>query len=188
MSTALEPNTVSLPAPGRYTVDVSHSTVGFEARHLVFAKVRGRFGDFNADIVIGDTPATSSVSASIAVKSIDTGDPARDGHLLSPDFFAVDEHPTIDFRSTAVRPGKGGAYVLDGELTVNGVTKPVALNLEYLGSATDPWGNDKAVFEASTEVDREAFGLTWNQALETGGVLVGKVVKIQLDIEAVRQP
>jgi len=178
-------STESLPAPGTWTIDSSHSSVEFVVRHLMVAKVRGRFSEFGGTIQVGETPEESSVEVSIAPASITTGDPQRDGHLQSGDFFDIEQFPTIGFRSTAVRPAKGGRYAVDGELTVRGVTKPVVLDLEYQGSITDPFGNDKAVFSASTEIDREDWGLSWNQALESGGVLVGKKAKIEIEIEAV---
>jgi polyisoprenoid-binding protein YceI len=175
----------SLPAAGTWTIDGSHSSVEFVVRHLMVAKVRGRFSDFGGTITVGETPEASSVEVSISPASIATGDPQRDGHLQSADFFDVEAHPTIGFRSTAVRPVRGDRYEVDGELTVRGVAKPVALDLEYQGTIRDPFGNDKAVFSASTEIDREDWGLTWNQALESGGVLVGKKAKIEIEIEAV---
>jgi polyisoprenoid-binding protein YceI len=177
----------TLPAPGVWTIDGSHSSVEFVVRHLMVAKVRGRFAEFSGDIHVGETPEESKVVVAIAPSSISTGDPQRDGHLLSPDFFDVEQYPTITFRSTGVRPVKGEHYEVDGELTVHGETLPVVLDLEYQGSITDPFGNDKAVFSASTEIDREDWGLTWNQALETGGVLVGKKARIEIEIEATRQ-
>lgn len=173
-----------LPASGTWTIDASHSSVEFVVRHLMVAKVRGRFSEFGGMIQVGQTPEASSVEVSITAASISTGDPQRDGHLQSADFFAVEQYPTIAFRSTAVRPVRSG-YAVDGELTVRDVSKPVTLDLEYQGSITDPFGNDKAVFSASTEIDREDWGLTWNQALESGGVLVGKKAKIEIEVEAV---
>jgi len=184
-ATTPQVRTESLPASGTWTIDPSHSSVEFVVRHLMVAKVRGRFSEFAGTIHVGDTPEASSVEVSIAPASITTGDPQRDGHLQSADFFDVEQYPAIGFRSTAVRPVKGERYAVDGELTVHGVSKPVTLDLEYQGSITDPFGNDKAVFSASTEIDREDWGLTWNQALESGGVLVGKKAKIEIEVEAV---
>jgi polyisoprenoid-binding protein YceI len=184
MTTTLSTETRALPAPGTWTIDASHSSVEFVVRHLMVAKVRGRFAEFGGTIEVGETPEASSVRVEIEPASISTGDPQRDGHLTSADFFDVEHHQTITFASTGVRP-VGDRYEVDGELTVHGVTKPVTLDLEYQGSITDPFGNDKAVFSASTEVDREEWGLTWNQALESGGVLVGKKAKIEIEIEAV---
>ena len=174
----------TLPAPGTWTIDSSHSSVEFIVRHLMVAKVRGRFSEFSGTIHVGDSPETSSVEVAISPASITTGDPQRDGHLQSADFFDVEQYPTIGFASTGVR-SVGERYAVDGNLTVHGVSRPVTLDLEYQGSITDPFGNDKAVFSATTEIDREEFGLNWNQALETGGVLVGKKAKIEIEIEAV---
>jgi polyisoprenoid-binding protein YceI len=175
----------SMPAAGTWTIDTSHSSVEFVVRHLMVAKVRGRFAAFGGTIHVGDTPEASSVEVEISTSSITTGDPQRDGHLLSADFFDVETHPTISFRSTAVRPVSGERYAVEGDLTVHGRTKPVTLDLEYQGSLTDPFGNDKAVFSATAEIDREDWGLTWNQALESGGVLVGKKARIEIEVEAV---
>jgi polyisoprenoid-binding protein YceI len=177
----------TLPAPGTWTIDSSHSSVEFIVRHLMVAKVRGRFSEFSGTITVGDSAETSSVEVAISPASITTGDPQRDGHLQSADFFDVEQYPTIGFVSTGVR-SVGDHYAVDGHLTVHGESKPVTLDLEYQGSITDPFGNDKAVFSASTEVDREDWGLTWNQALETGGVLVGKKAKIEIEIEAIHTP
>jgi polyisoprenoid-binding protein YceI len=174
------------PDTGTWAIDTAHSSVEFVVRHLMVAKVRGSFSDFSGTIEIGDSPETSSVAVDINVASISTRDAQRDGHLTSPDFFDVEAHPTISFRSTAVRDQGGNRYAVDGELTLLGTTKPVTLDLTYQGTARDPWGNDKAVFSAEAEVDREEWGLTWNQALETGGVLVGKKAKIEIEVEAVK--
>src|SRR4051794_33599890 len=140
----------TLPAAGTWTIDTSHSSVEFIVRHLMVAKVRGRFSDFSGTIHVGDTAESSSVEVEISPASITTGDPQRDGHLQSADFFDVEQHPTISFASTGVRP-VGDHYAVDGNLTVHGESKPVTLDLEYQGSITDPFGNDKAVFSASTE-------------------------------------
>ena len=185
MATITPNPTQNLPPQGTWSIDTSHSSVEFMVRHLMVAKVRGRFSEFSGTIQVGETPEASSVTVEISTPSITTGDPQRDGHLLSADFFDVENHPTIGFASTGVRSVKGERYAVDGELTVHGVTKPVTLDLEYQGAVTDPNGNDKAVFSASTEIDREDWGLTWNQALESGGVLVGKKAKIEIEIEAV---
>ncbi len=190
MSTTTAPDTglaTAFPSPGTWAIDTAHSTVGFVVRHLVAAKARGRFGEFGGDIHVADRPEESSVVVEIAAASIDTGQPDRDAHLRSPDFFDVEQFPTIGFRSTAARVRDEHRFEVDGDLTVRGVTKPVTLTVEYGGVVRDPFGNEKAIFSAETEVNREDFGLTWNQALETGGVLVGKTAKIELEIEATRQ-
>lgn len=178
---------IALPAPGRWKIDPGHSSVDFVVRHLMVAKVRGRFADFDGQIDIGARPEDSSVAVAIPVATVNTGDAQRDGHLSSDDFFAAEEFPTISFASTGVRPLGGERYAVDGDLTIRGITKPVTLAMEYLGTVRDPWGNERAGFSASTEVDREDWGLTWNQALETGGVLVAKLARIELEIEAVHE-
>lgn len=176
-----------LPAPGTFVLDSSHTHVGFSARHMMVTKVRGRFGTVSGSITIADDPLASSVQADIDVASIDTRDEARDGHLRSPDFFDVDEHPTMTYRSTAVAKAGKGRFTVVGDLTVKGVTKPVELAVSYEGAGRDPWGNERIGLSATAEIDREAFGLTWNQTLETGGVLVGKAIRIEIEAEAIRQ-
>jgi polyisoprenoid-binding protein YceI len=176
-------NTLTLPATGTWTIDPTHTTIGFSARHLMAAKVRGSFKSFSGTIDVADPIETSSVSVSIEAGSIDTGVDDRDGHLRSPDFLHVEEFPTIEFSSTGVRRA-GSHYEVDGDLTIRGVTKPVTLRLEYHGLVTDPWGNDKALFSAGTKIDREEWGLTWNAPLEAGGWLVGKSVDIDLEVQA----
>lgn len=178
---------VELPAAGTWSIDSTHSTVGFIVRHLMVAKVRGRFGDFAGTLAIGTTPEDSQAEVTIDVTSIDTRDAKRDAHLRSGDFFDVDRNPQASFRSTGLVRTGASTFDLPGELTLAGVTRPVTLAVTYEGVALDPWGGTRAAFSAETEVDREDFGLTWNQALETGGVLVGKQVKIEIEIEAVRQ-
>jgi polyisoprenoid-binding protein YceI len=178
----------TVPAAGTWTVDPSHSRVSFIARHMMVAKVRGSFSSYTVDLTIGEDPTESSLSVSIDASTIDTDDEGRDGHVRSADFLDVEKFPSITFTSTSVAPGKGSdEWVITGDLTIHGVTKPVDLKVELSGVAADPWGNDRAIYEAETEIDREAFGLSWNQPLAGGGVLVGKKIKIELDIESVRQ-
>ena len=175
-----------LPATGTWTIDASHSEVGFSVRHLGISKTRGRFGAFTGTLQVdAENPANSSVQVEIDATSIDTKDAGRDEHLRSADFFDAEQFPTLSFRSTAVR-GAGSDWTVEGELTIRGVTRPVVLDTELVGLQKDPWGNDRVGFAATTEINREEFGLTWNAALETGGVLVGKTVKIHLDVEAVK--
>jgi polyisoprenoid-binding protein YceI len=176
-----------LPAPGKYGLDVSHSQVGFAVRHLMVSKVRGRFSDFAVTIEIADNPFESSVAATIQTASVDTRDEQRDGHLRSGDFFDVEAWPTMTYQSRSVREAGKGRYIVDGDLTIKGVTQSVPLELTFEGGATDPWGGVRIGFSAKAELDREAFGLTWNQALETGGVVVGKKVTIEIEAEAVKQ-
>ena len=180
-------NGLTIPAPGTFALDPAHTRVGFVARHLMVSKVRGAFTKVSGEIVVGEDPAQSSVVAVIDAASIDSGVADRDAHLRSPDFLEVEAYPTLIFRSTGVIIGTGGEFRLAGELTVRGVTRPVELDVEFEGVARSPWGQEVIGFTAVTEIDREDFGLTWNQALETGGVLVGRKVKIEISAEATRQ-
>jgi polyisoprenoid-binding protein YceI len=180
-------NGEELPAPGTYALDPSHSQVGFAVRHVMVAKTRGQFSDFAGTIEIAENPLESSVAVTIQTASIDTRDEQRDGHLRSGDFFEVEAWPTITYQSRSVRQTGEGEYIVDGDLTVKGVTRSVPLQLTFEGGAADPWGGVRVGFSAKAELDREAFGLTWNQALETGGVLVGKKVSIEIEAEAVKQ-
>jgi polyisoprenoid-binding protein YceI len=177
---------VEVPAAARYGIDASHSHVGFSVRHVMVSRTKGRFGDVAGEIVIGEDPLDSSVEVTIQAASIDTRDEKRDEHLRSADFLDVDQHPTLSYRSRSVAPAGPGRWTVEGDLTVRGVTLPVPLYVAFEGGAKDPWGGERIGFTASAELDREAFGLTWNQALETGGVLVGKTVKIEIEAEAVR--
>jgi polyisoprenoid-binding protein YceI len=176
-----------VPVAGLYTLDPSHSEVGFQVKHLMVSKVRGNFTQFSGTVAIGDDPLASSVEVDIEAASITTRDETRDNHLRTGDFFEVDQHPVITYRSTKVTPAGKGRYAVDGDLTIRGVTLPVALDVAYEGATQDPWGNARLGFSASAVVDRDAFGLTWNQALETGGVVVGKKVTINIEAEAIRQ-
>jgi polyisoprenoid-binding protein YceI len=176
----------TVPAVGSWTVDKSHSSVEFVVRHLMVAKVRGRFTDYEADITIAERPEDSRVDVSIDVASISTGDEGRDGHLRNADFFDAENNPKATFTSTSVTPSGKDSWRVVGDLTIRSTTKPVTLDVEFNGAATDPWGNAKAFFEASTEIDREEWGLDWNQPLAGGGVLVGKKIKLELAIEAGR--
>ena len=173
---------VELPAAGTWTIDTSHSSVNFKVKHLGVAKTRGRFTRFEGTVEVGERPEDTTVEVTIDASSVDTHDSGRDDHLRSADFFDVANHPNLTFRSTKVS-GSGDEWKLEGELTVAGVTKPVTLAVDYDGVTTDPWGNTKAGFTATTKVNREEFGLTWNAALETGGFLVGKDVSIELEVE-----
>ena len=169
--------------PGVWAVDPSHSEVGFTARHLMVSKVRGRFTDYEATITIAPNVLDSTVEATVSLASVETKDEKRDAHLRSADFFHADEHPTMTFRSTGIREN-GSDFYLDGELSIRGVTKPVTFDLEFNGVVTTPWGGQSAGFSAETEINRKEWGLEWNVALESGGVLVSEKVKIALEIEA----
>ena len=181
--TSTAPTTTRLAA-GRWTIDPSHSDVSFSVRHLMVSKVRGSFGTFSGAIVVAEDPLASSVEAEIDLSSIDTRDENRDAHLRSIDFFDVDTHRTMNYRSTAVRPD-GNDFVVEGELTLRGTTRPVSLNLTFNGVSGDPWGGTRAGFSAETEISRRDFGIDFNMPLEGGGVVVGDKVKIQLEVEAV---
>lgn len=178
---------LQIPEAGTYVVDTSHSELTFSVRHMMVSKVRGRFSDVEGTITFAEDPLASSVEIRIAASSIDTGTPDRDAHLVSADFFDAETHPDITFRSTAVRDVKGDSFTLEGDLTVRDVTRPVSFTATYNGVGRNPWGAVVVGFEGRIELDREDFGLTWNQALETGGVLVGKVATIDIAIEATKQ-
>ena len=165
-------------------IDRSHSEVAFQVRHLL-SKVRGRFSDFTGAIQHDEAnPHHSRVDVTIQAGSIDTAEGDRDKHLRSADFFDVDTYPTLTFTSTSVSPRDGNVYDVAGDLTIHGVTRPVVLPASFLGSAQDPWGNTKFVFEAELTLNRKDFGLNWNSALETGGFLVGDEVRVFLSIQA----
>ena len=187
MSIATETSRETLPAAGTWTVDPGHTTAGFVARHLMVTKVRGSFTDLEGTVVGGERPEGTTGEAGLKTASIDTRSADRDAHLKSPDFFDVENFPEITFRSTGVRHVKGRDWQLDGDLTIKGVTKPVTLHVEFEGLTGDPWGGQRAAFSASTEIDREDWGLNWNVALETGGWLVSKKVKLELDVQLVKQ-
>ena len=175
-----------LPVAGAWEIDPGHTDLAFIGRHFMVTKVRGRFTDVEGTLTIGDTVEASTATATIRTASVSTGSADRDGHLTSPDFFDAATYPEITFVATGVQ-AVGGEYVLTGDLTIKDVTKPVSLPVEFEGVATDPFGNQRAGFSASTDVEREEWGLTWNAALETGGVLVSKKIKLQLDISAIKQ-
>jgi polyisoprenoid-binding protein YceI len=178
---------VEIPVAGTYAFDLSHSRVGFVVRHLMVSKVRGQFTSFEGTVVVAEDPTDSRVDVTVDATSIDTRDETRDNHLRSADFFEADANPQLTFASTAVRHVKGHDFEVDGDLTIHGTTKPVTLKLELEGVLTDPWGMGRAGFTASTELDREDWGLTYNQALEAGGVVIGKKVTIEIEAEIVKQ-
>jgi polyisoprenoid-binding protein YceI len=171
-------------ASGTWTIDPVHSEVGFSVRHMMVSKVRGKFGTFSGEVVTGGNPLESAVTAEVDLSSIDTGNADRDNHIRGADFFNVDEHKTMTYRSTGVR-ADGSDFVLDGELTLKGITKHVPLQLELGGFGQDPYGGTRAGFTATGEIKRSDFGVDFNAALETGGVVVGDKVSLQLEIEAV---
>jgi polyisoprenoid-binding protein YceI len=174
-----------IPVAGEYAVDPAHTSVEFIGRHLMITKVRGRFPDVSGTITIDDEPQRSRVEVELGVASVDTGNPDRDAHLRSPDFFDAEVYPTISFRSTKVEADDSGTWAVTGDLTVRGVTRPVTLQVDFDGANASPFGDERIAFSAAAEVDREDWGLTWNVALETGGLLVGRKVRIELNVQAV---
>ncbi len=171
---------------GDYTIDTAHSSLAFTARHAMVTKVRGQFRDFTGTANIDTAePKNSHVNLSIQVASIDTGNADRNGHLSSGDFFDVENNPEITFVSTDVARD-GSDWTITGDLTIKGTTKSVSIDFEETGSALDPFGNLRVGFEGSTTVNRKDWGLTWNAALETGGVLVSEKVKLEFDISAIK--
>jgi polyisoprenoid-binding protein YceI len=181
--------TESIPGylAGTWDIDPVHSDVSFTVRHMMVSKVRGRFATFSGEIVTGENLTDSSVAATIDASSIDTGNEQRDEHIRSADFFEVENHPQWIFRSTGVRAG-GADLVLDGDLTIKGVTRPISLALEVNGFGPDPYGGTRAGFSASTTIDRNDFGVDIKMPLDGGGVVVGDKVQINLEIEAVLRP
>ncbi|HLL64164.1 MAG TPA: YceI family protein [Micromonosporaceae bacterium] len=188
MTTAASTATPTLDQlTGTYAVDAAHSRIGFVARHAMVTKVRGAFNDFSATAQIdGDDPTRSSVTVVIKAASIDTRNEQRDAHLRSNDFLAMDEHPEITFASTGVTLLDETTFALSGDLTVRGVTKPVTVDFTYEGAAKDPFGNLRLGFEGSTTISRKDFGITWNAALETGGVLVGDKIVLEFEVSAIK--
>src|SRR5438477_2807133 len=174
-----------IPAAGVYEIDAAHTSVEFVARHLMITKVRGRFSDVRGQIRIDEAPEKSHVQVEIGVASLSTGNDDRDAHLKNADFFDVEHYPTITFASTAVRPLREDTWELVGDLTVHGTTRPVTLQVDFDGGGISPMGDERIGFSAATDVNREDFGLTWNVALETGGFLVGKTVRIELAVQAI---
>ncbi|MRG58457.1 polyisoprenoid-binding protein [Agromyces sp. CFH 90414] len=181
-------STIEIPGyrVGTWTIDPSHSEVGFQIRHLMISKVKGKFERFTATFTTAENPLESSVTASAEVASVNTNEPNRDGHLRTGDFFDAETYPTIDFVSTGVRV-EGGDFKVDGDLTIRGITRPVTFDFEFGGFGGDPYGNYKGGATAKAEINREDFGLTWNSTLETGGVLLGDKVTITLELQAALQ-
>lgn len=181
-------STIDIPGykVGTWALDPSHSEVGFSVRHMMISKVKGTFGTFSGSFTTAENPTDSSATASVDVATINTKDEGRDAHLRSADFFDAEAYPTIEFVSTGARDEDGDLKV-DGNLTIKGITKPVTFDFEFGGFGQDPFGNYKGGATAQTVINREDFGLTWNAALEAGGVLVGEKVTITLDLQAVHQ-
>ncbi|MFF6954076.1 YceI family protein [Streptomyces iakyrus] len=172
---------------GDYTIDPAHSTIGFVARHAMVTNVKGSFQDFTGTLHLdGGDPSRSTASIDVVMDSISTGNADRDGHLKSADFFKADEFPAMTFRSTKAEALGGDDYRITGELTILGTTRPLSIDLEFNGAAKDPFGNERVGFEGKAEILRSEWGLTWNAALETGGVLVSDKIKLNFDISAIR--
>ncbi len=173
---------------GNYSIDTSHSSIGFVARHAMITKVRGAFNEFTGEAVVdGANPQASSVKVVIDVNSVDTRNEGRDGHLRSADFFDVEKYPNITFVSTKVEATDDDEVEITGDLTIKDVTKTVTIPFEFTGAATDPFGNERVGFEGDIDVNRKDWGLTWNAALETGGMLVSEKVKLVFEISAIKQ-
>lgn len=172
---------------GTYTIDPVHTRIGFSARHAMVTKVRGSFNEFSGTAQVdGDDPGRSSVEVKIATASIDTRNEQRDGHLRTGDFLEIEKHPEITFASTAVEPVSAELFRVTGDLTIKGVTKPVTVDFEFHGAAKDPFGNERIGFEGSTAINRSDFGITFNAALETGGVLVSEKINLEFEVSAIK--
>lgn len=178
---------VAFPVAGVWELDPAHTSVEFQAKHLMVAKVKGHFGGASGELRVAEDPAESTADIAIDAGTISTGVAERDAHLRSADFLEVDAYPQITFRSTGLSHEGGSDWRLHGDLTIHGVTRPVVLETEYNGVGVDPWGGTRAFFSAEARIDREEWGLTWNQALETGGWLVGKEIRVAIEVEAVRR-
>jgi polyisoprenoid-binding protein YceI len=174
----------TLPAPGTWDIDPGHADLAFTGRHFMTMKVRGRFTDVRGSIVVAEDMNDSTVEVTIGTASVESGSKVRDDHLRSAEMFDVENYPDATFRSVSV-VWRGNGGVVHGDLTIHGVTKRVPLEVTFEGYARDPWGGDRAVFSGHTRVNREDFGITWNMALETGGVLVSKDINIDISIESV---
>jgi polyisoprenoid-binding protein YceI len=185
MSTATLNNLTALA--GDYTLDPTHSRIGFVARHAMVTKVRGQFNEYEGGFRIdGDDLTRSTANLTIKVASIDTRNADRDGHLRTNDFLDVDNHPEITFAATGVRQVDDATVQVTGDLTIKGVTKPVTIDFEFQGQATDPFGNERVGFEGSLVINRKDWGVNWNAALETGGVLVSEKVTLEFEVSAIK--
>lgn len=178
---------ISIPPAGVYQIDPAHTNIEFVARHML-SKVRGRFGEFTGTVTVGEAPEDSAVDVDVDTASVTTGSQERDTHLHSSDFFEVDAHPKMTFRSTSFHPTGGTGFELNGDLTIKGVTRPVTLAGEFLGWGKDAWGNERLFAEARTRVNREQWGLLWNMAVELTGMLVAKDVDLELQVQAAKSP
>ena len=171
---------------GTWNLDPAHTRIGFVTRHAMVTKVRGNFNDFSGTAVVGENLADSTVEVKIVANSVDTRNEQRDEHLRSGDFFGSEEHPEIIFRSTSVRETGPNSFEITGDLTIKDVTQSLTIPFTYEGVATDPFGNQRAGFEGSVVVNRKDFGITWNAALETGGVLVSEKGTLEFEVSAIK--
>lgn len=188
MSTAIGTTSeTAILSAGEWSVDQSHTRVGFAVKHLMISTVKGRFRDVTGTVHLDPAIGAPEIAATLKVASITTGDEKRDEHLRSADFFMADQHPVIEFRGGRIEGSIDSRFKLHGHLTIRGTTRPVTLDVTTEGQATDPWGNQRLGFTATTRISRKDFGLEWNVALETGGVLVGDEVRITIETELVRQ-
>ena len=176
---------LQVPPAGTYDIDPSHTTVELIARHMMMAKVRGRFEQFSGQVEIAEDPSESTVEVEIDAGSINTAEEQRDAHLRSPDFLDVEGWPHITFKGRGITPAGDDRYKMTADLTIKDVTKPVEFEFNLDGVGTDPWGNTRAFFSGRFKINREDFGITWNQALETGGVLVGRELTAEIDAQLV---
>lgn len=176
---------VDLPVAGIWRIDPGHAQIGFLGRHLKFTKVRGRFGSVSGSLDVADEPGDTTVEVTIDVASVDTGNEQRDEHLRSAELFDVEHFPTATFRGRAASWDRDHGTV-SGDLTIKGVTRVVSFDVDYLGYVADPWGGDRIVFSAATTIDRHDFGVTWNVALDAGGLLVSREIHLEVEIEATR--
>lgn len=177
---------IELPATGTWVVEPTHTTVEAVAKHLRITKVRSRFNSFEGKIVVAEPITASTLEVTIDAGSFDSNNPDRDGHVKSADFLDVENHPTLEFRSTSIEDKGDGEFAVTGDLTIRGETKPLTMALTYGGLTQDPWDNTRALFSAEAKIDRREWGLTWNQALEAGGVLVSNDVKIEIETQLVQ--
>jgi len=187
MTTTAAPVVTLQDLDGTYVIDPSHSRMGFVARHAMVTKVRGSFQEFSGSATTGAGLADAKIEVAIKADSINTGTADRDGHLRSGDFFGTDEHAELTFVSTSVEAVDAETLRVSGDLTIKGTAKPVTIDFEYAGAATDPFGNLRVGFEGSTVIKRSEYGITWNAALEAGGVLVSDKVTLEIEISAIKQ-
>jgi polyisoprenoid-binding protein YceI len=179
--------TATTPLTGTWAVDPTHSSVEFSVKHLGIATVKGVFREFEGTLVVGEDLASATAAGTVKVASVDTNEPQRDEHLRSPDFFDAATYPELTFASSAIRPVDDEVFEIDGEITLHGVTQPIRLTAEIQGFEQDPWGNERVGLEVTGQIKRGDFGMTFNQALGSGNMLVSDKVKLSLDISAVKQ-